>query len=209
MGGELDLLFHQHKHIAERFAVSALMAWLTESNPILQTQPKIWMIRKRLDVMGFQVPAPRVAAVLARKLVPSIDREPPSLIVGRSALIQVACLAPVLPGIVRWSARNRLPFLLCGPDLRNCFGCVRLPEAIGVPASSITHRLLCSIGMRPPFERRGRWWLLGIGDAPAIEATAVAAIGPAAVVAEGIPGLPHLASRATAETASNSRLVVL
>ena len=189
--------------------MAKFVAAFTQGDAVIQDKPQFWMIRKRLDVMGVQVPAPRIAAVLARKLVPPVNSPAPSLILGRAAFIQGASLSPALPGIVRWSALHRTALLLGGPHLGDSLGRARLPEAMGIPAVSITHRFLCGLGMRPPFERGGRRWLLGVGDAAARKTRALSAIVPGAIVAEAIPRLPGFALGASAETGSKPRLVVL
>lgn len=205
MGKELSAAYAR---MLRWHAMPKFMTWLAQGDPVIQDKPQFWMICKRLDVMGVQVPAPRIAAVLARKLVPPIHSPAPRLILGRAAFIQRAGLRPALPGVVRWSPHHRTALLLGGPDLGDCLGRVPFPEAVGVPAGTVTDRALVGLGMRPALER-GRRWLAGLGDAAAVKARAVATIGPRAVIAEGIPRLPGFAPGASAETGGKPRLVVL
>ncbi len=178
------------------FQVNFLVTVLAKRNAVAQFIAKLWKFGERLDVVGVQIAAFIVSAVLASIAIPLKDGGSPIGIFNSPALVQVALVLAVLIGVMAFASGTTLSRDPAQPCL--CFGSMRLAGAIRSPQfCSHAHLKLGFYCMGSPFEN-GRPALCALSDfdTPTLMAFCTKPVVSRTVFAEACAGLPRFAFRA-------------
>jgi hypothetical protein len=192
-----------------RLQVQALMAVSAKRKAIAHAETKFGVGSEGLDVVGLEVPAPGITALLAGKSIAGEYLVSPLAILDRSTIALVTLVLTVSVGVVVWAAGCSL-----ASDARDFLPNIRRQRlTLPRPRPSLAtcaHQCSRLESMRPAFERgRSTLGAFADGNPSAPRALRRPAIVPRCITRELAHRAPILALRAPLEPGRDARPVLV